>query len=165
MPTVPLDEAGLALRYAWLTYIAVALIPPAAMIGSIFVLLFTGNGATKEVDHVGHFWGVVWLVGGMTFIGVTLPGSFYIRRQLWNEYYAGDVVTPGNYLKGWVIIWLPLVSAGVLGFIGLALTRDFATVFISMLAFIVFLSMAPNGHAMTRPVGDHDDPATYEEPK
>ncbi len=166
METVALDEAGLALRLAWLTYIGLALIPPAAMIASIFVLLFTGNDlvstSTRGSDN---FWGMTWLVLGMTFIGIALPAAFYVRRMLWIEFYNGSVVKPSNYLKGWLVIWLPLVFAGVLGFVALALTKDFGTVFISMMAFIVFLAMAPNGHAMTRPVGDDDDPGTYEEPK
>jgi hypothetical protein len=156
----------LALRAAWATYLGLALVPPAAMIGTIFYLLFTGNDSViqgyVENDFQAGFW---FLVFGMIFLGLALPAGFWFRQHAWREYEEGGVAKPRNYLKGWLAVWLPLVAGGVLGFIGLALTREFATVFISMLAFVVFLAMSPNGHVLTRPVGDVDDPGTYEEPK
>ena len=163
---IPLDEAGLALRGAWASYLVLALVPPAAMIGSIFFLLFTGNDRTFTDDPQGFdFFGMAWLVAGMIYIGIALPVSYYVRRLCWIDFYKGGVVDPKDYLKGWLAVWIPLVIGGVLGFVGLALTAEFATVFISMLSFVVFLSTTPNGHALTRPVGDVDDPGTYEEPK
>ena len=164
---IPLDEAGLALRGAWASYLVLALIPPAAMIGAIFFLLFTGNDRTLNgpVDASFDAFGMGWLVAGMIYIGIALPTAYYVRRLFWIDFYKGGVVKPRNYLKGWLAVWLPLVFGGVLGFVGLALTAEFATVFISMLSFVVFLSTTPNGHALTRPVGDVDDPGTYEEPK
>lgn len=163
---LPLGAIGLAIRKAWLTYILLGLVPPAVMIGTIFWLIFTGNDRILQ-NYAGleGSWGMVWLVGGMAWIGVTVPLAFFIRRGLWKGYYEGGVVRPENYLKGWFVIWLPLVIGGVIGFVGLALTREVASLFTSMLSFIVFLSMYPNGHALTRPIGDHDDPAVYEEPK
>ncbi len=164
---IPLDEAGLALRMAWVTYIGLALIPPAAMIASIFFLIFTGNDRViQNTAGAGSTWpGIIFLIGGLTFVGVALPLAFYARRKLWINYYEGGVVPPGNYLRGWMAVWIPLVIGGVLGFIGLALTREVGNLFTSLLAFMVFLSMTPNGHALVRPVGDQDDPGTYEEPK
>ena len=170
LTAVALDHAGLALRKAWAIYIVLALIPPGAMIASIFALLFTRNDAMSEVQPgqyygFGDFWGLVWLVIGMIWIGVTVPLGFFIRRAKWKAFYEGGLVDADDYLAGWLPIWIPLVIGGVLGFVGLALTAEVGNLFTSMLAFVVFLSMAPNGHALTRPVGDHDDPAVYEEPK
>lgn len=163
---LPLDEIGLAIRKAWLAYIVLALIPPSAMIAAIFFLIFTGNDriiqSPTDLDGTA---GMIWTIAGLTWVGLSLPLAFFIRRGLWAAYYEGGVVKPDNYLKGWLVIWLPLVFGGVLGFIGLAATREVASLFTSMLAFIVFLAMVPNGHALTRPVGDHDDPGVYEEPR
>ena len=162
---LPLDQIGLALRKAWLTYFVLAAVPPAAMIGSIFFLIFTGSG--KSVD-TGSSWtnpGFLWLLAGMVFLSVAIPLAFVIRRRMWAMYYEGEVVPPQNYLRGWLVVWLPLIVGGILGFVGLALSREVASIFTSMLSFIVFLSMAPNGHALVRPVGHEDDPAVYEEPK
>ena len=165
LPTIPLDEAGVALRTAWASYLGLALVPPAAMIGSIFFLLFTGNDRTLHGAEYRDFAGMAWLVAGMIYIGVALPLAFYVRRLKWTAFYEGGVVAPKDYLAGWMAVWVPLVIGGVLGFVGLALSGEFANVFTSMLSFVVFLSMTPNGHALTRPVGDVDDPGTYEEPK
>ncbi len=162
---ISLDEAGLALRKAWLAYIVLALIPPAAMIASIFWLIFTYDRPVNA--DFGMYGGaeMAWLLVGMTWIGIVTPLGFVLRRKIWHEFYEGGVAKADNYLKGWLIIWIPLTIGGVLGFVGLAVTTGVSNVFTSMLAFVIFLSMAPNGHALTRPVGDHDDPGVYEEPK
>jgi hypothetical protein len=164
LPHLAIGEAALALRKAWAVYLLMAGMPPAAMIGAIFFLIFfgdavgTGGGLRASI-------GLWWLVAGMIFIGVTVPLGFYLRDKAWSEFRHGGVVRPDRYLRGWMPIWGPLVIAGVMGFVGLAVTGEVATVFVSLLALVVFLSMSPNGHGLTRPVGDHDDPGVYEEPK
>ena len=171
MTAVALDEAGLALRKAWAIYILLALIPPGAMIAAIFTLLFTRNDTLADVPTAqqyggfGGFWGLVWLTFGMVWISIFVPLGFFIRRAKWKAFYEGGLVSGKDYLAGWLPIWVPLVIGGVIGFVGLALTAEVGNLFTSMLSFVVFLSMAPNGHALTRPVGDHDDPGVYEEPK
>ena len=168
MQTTYLKESALALRKAWGAYLLMGFVPPLAMIGCVFYLIIGAPGAGvfgPSVVFESRTAGWWWLVGGMIFLSVTVPISFFVRRVYWVNYYRGEVVGPANYLKGNFAIWLPLVAAGVLGFVGLALTHYVASLFTSVMAFMIFLTMFPNGHAMTRPVGDHDDPAVYEEPK
>ena len=167
MRTAYLGEAAMALRSAWALYLALALLPPLAMIATIFFLIFRGgdNVFGPNVIIASTTAGWYWLLAGMLWISVAVPAAFFVRRIYWNQYYKGHPVGPGDYLKGNAAIWLPLVLAGVMGFVGFAATRYVASLFTSITAFIVYLSMSPNGHAMTRPVGDHDDPAVYEEPK
>lgn len=167
MPGTDLEEDALALRKAWGYYLLLGVIPPLAMILMIFYLIFTSGtlalGPRVMVGNLTAGW--IWFIGGMLWIGVTVPVSFYLRRRYWDEYYRGGVVSPSNYIKGNMAIWLPLVVAGVAGFIGFGATRYVANLFTSLLAFMIFLTMFPNGHAMTRPIGDHDDPGVYEEPR
>jgi hypothetical protein len=160
-----LDESALALRKAWGIYLLMAILPPMVMILSIFYLIFTPlEWYDRRVIPLENTAGWVFFLLGMIWIAATVPISFYIRSRYWSAYYRDDVVSPGDYIKGNVAIWLPLVIAGVMGFIGFAATRYVANLFTSITAFMIFLTMFPNGHAMTRPIGDHDDPGVYEEP-
>jgi hypothetical protein len=160
------EADALALRQAWGIYLLCGLIPPLALIGTIFYLLLSGQSSLgPATPDESTRWGWAWFVGGMVWISATLPLGFYLRRGYWARFYAGGTVRPRNYLKGNVVVWLPLVVAGIFGFVGFALTLFAGSIFTSLMAFIIFLSMFPNGHAMTRAVGDHDDPGVYEEPK
>ena len=157
---LPIDELGLASRKAWLTYIGLALVPPGAMIFSIFYLLFQGGATVRS------FGGIGWLMVGMFWLGIAVPGSFFVRRRIWNRWYTGEgVVRPDEYMKGNLVVWGPMVVGGVMGFIGTALTAGPASLFTSITALILFLTQAPDASALTKPVGDHDDPAVYQEPK
>ena len=163
-----LKESALALRQAWAIYFVMAAIPPLAMIGMIFFLILWGPGSGvfgPRVIEESTSWGWTWLLIGMFWLSITVPLTFWLRRGYWKAYYTGGTVRGGDYLKGNLAIWLPLVVAGVMGFVGFAATRYVASLFTSVTAFIVFLTLFPNGHAMTRAVGDHDDPAVYEEPR
>ena len=156
---LPVSEIGMAMRKTWLIFIGLALVPPAAMIASIFFLIWDGGNMMRS------FGGVGWLVVGMVWISVTVPLAFYIRRQLWIDWFKGDgVVSPENYVKGNVIVWAPMVIGGVMGFVGMALTAGPASLFTSITALVLFISQAPDGSALTKPVGDHDDPAVFEHP-
>ena len=166
LPHIGVDAVAFELRKAWATYFALALLPPGAMITAIFFLIFRGGDAVLNNDGLmDGFWGMTWLIVGMIWIGAALPAGFFARRVLWHRFYEGGVVEPRRFLPGCLVVWAPLVLAGVMGFVGFALTREAGVLLVSMLAFIVFLAMFPNGHSMTRPVGAVDDPGVYEEPK
>ncbi len=161
-----LDDRAMALRKAWAIYLAMAVLPPLFMIFSIFYLIFTPlNWYDRQIIPLENTAGWYSFLLGMIWISVTVPLSFYMRRHYWSAYYHGELVEPGNYLKGNLSIWIPLVIAGILGFVAFALTRYVANLFTSVTAFVIFLTMFPNGHAMTRPIGDHDDPGVYELPR
>jgi len=161
-----LDESALALRKAWGLFLLLGVTTPLFMILAIFYLLLTPLGwydrAVTPLDNVA---GWTFFIGGMTWISLTVPLGFYLRSKYWAAYYRGEVVAPGDYIKGNLAIWIPLVIAGVVGFIAFAGTRFVANLFTSVTAFVIYMSMFPNGHAMTRPIGDHDDSGVYEEPK
>ena len=165
-PEEHMEASALALRKAWGIYFALAVIPPLAMIMSIFYLIFApSRGPDVQVVGLANNAGWGWFLVGMGWIAVWVPISFYLRARYWEAYGRGELVQPSDYLKGNLAIWLPLVIAGVIGFIGFASTRYVASLFTSVMAFMIFQTMFPNGHAMTRPVGDHDDPGVYEDPK
>ena len=160
-----LDAPAMALRKAWGAYLLLGVLPPLFMILSIFYLIFSPlswyDQRILPIQNSGGWWS---FVAGMVWISLSVPVAFYIRRHYWDAYYKGGLVEPGNYIKGNLAIWIPLVIAGIAGFVAFALTRYVANLFTSLTAFMVFLTMFPNGHAMTRPVGDHDDSGVYEEP-
>ena len=157
---LPVDEIGLAIRKNWALYLAFALVPPAAMILCIFALIW--NGGTR----FSSFGGIGWLIAGMTWISVAVPIAFYVRRRLWINWYEGHgVVSPENYFKGNLVVWTPMIIAGVMGFMGTAITAGPASLFTSITALVLFLSQNPDASALTKPVGDHDDPGVYQEPK
>ena len=160
-----LDESSLALRKAWAIYLVLALLPPMAMIMSIFWLLLEPHLwyqplISKQANTAG------WLsfLSGMIWLSLSVPVGFVLRSRYWSAYYEGELVEPAEYHKGNLAVWIPLVIAGIAGFAGFAATHYVANLFTSLTAFIIFLALCPTGHAMTRPVGDHDDPGVYEEP-
>lgn len=160
-----LDESALALRKAWGLYLVMALLPPLTMILSIFYLLATPQPWFRPiVSTAGNTAGWVCFVAGMVWIGLSVPVAFLVRGRYWRAYDEGKLVGPGNYIKGNLAVWLPLVIAGIAGFVGFAMTRYVANLLTSVTAFVIFLAMHPSGHVMTRPVGDQDDPGVYEEP-
>ena len=160
-----LDESALALRKAWAIYLTLALVPPMAMIMSIFWLLLAPRGWYQPlISTEANMTGWVSFLAGMIWISVTVPVGFAMRSRYWGAYYEGGLVEPVEYHKGNLAVWIPLVIAGIGGFIGFAATYYVANLFTSMTAFVIFLALHPTGHAMTRPVGDHDDPGVYEEP-
>ena len=168
MQTTYLKESAIALRTAWAIYFVMAALPPLTMIAAIFFLILWGPGSGvfgPSMIRESTGWGWAWLLAGMIWLSATVPLTFWLRRGYWRAYYDGGTVRGANYVKGNVAIWLPLVIAGVMGFVGFAATRYVASLFTSVMAFIVFLTLFPNGHAMTRAVGDHDDPGVYEEPR
>ena len=168
MNTIYIKESALALRQAWGIYFVFAAVPPLVMIATIFFLILWGPGSGvfgPRVIAESPGWGWTWLLVGMFWLSITVPLTFWVRRGFWREYYSGGTVRAADYLKGNVAIWMPLVIAGVMGFVGFAATRYVASLFTSVMAFIIFLTLFPNGHAMTRAVGDHDDPGVYEEPR
>ena len=163
--TPQFDETGLALRKAWGAYLFLALLPPMMMIMSIFWLLLAPRGWYQPlISTEQNMAGWLAFVAGMIWISVTVPVGFFLRSRYWSAYYRGELVDPAEYHRGNLAVWIPLVVAGVAGFIGLAATHYVANLFTSVTAFVMFLALYPTGHAMTRPVGDHDDPGVYEEP-
>ena len=163
---IPIDDAGLALRKAWAVYLLLGLLPPAGMIAAIFFMLFRGTDALERMaPQIVGSWGVPLTIAGQCWIGATLPIAFFVRARFWSDFRDGGVVAPKEYLKGWLAVWTPLVIGGVFGFVAFAITREPANLLTCALAFVIFMSMLPNGHAMTRPVGHEDDSAVYEEPK
>lgn len=160
-----LGESALALRKAWAIYLVLALLPPMAMIMSIFWLLVAPREWYQPlVSTAGNMAGWFTFLAGMVWISLSVPLGFVMRSRSWSAYYEGDLVKPADYHRGNLAVWIPLVIAGLGGFVGFAFTYYVANLFTSMTAFIIFLALHPNGHAMTRPVGDHDDPGVYEEP-
>ena len=121
-------------------------------------------GETPLISTEANVGGWVSFLAGMIWLSLTVPVGFVLRSRYWSAYYEGGLVKPADYHAGNLAVWGPLVIAGIGGFIGFAATHYVANLFTSVAAFVIFLALHPTGHAMTRPVGDHDDPGVYEEP-
>lgn len=159
------DDTALALRKAWGLYLFLAILPPLMMILSIFYLIFNpADWFDPRVGTAQNLAGWWSFLGGMIWISISVPVGFLIRGRYWSAYDRGELVQPRDFHMGNLAVWVPLVLAGMVGFIAFAATEYVANLFTSVTAFIIFLAMHPTGHVMTRPIGDHDDPGVYEEP-
>ena len=149
--------ASRGLQAAWGIYLVLAALPaPLAIVGIWVGLLAETSDA--ELSNLFMLVNFGWLT-------VTVPVAFLIQRQLFDNYHHGKPVAPEKYVAGMLAIWLPLSVAGVVGMIGWIVARTpLLAIVPSILALLVFLIFHPTGAAMTKPVGDHDDPGVYEEP-
>ena len=150
-------EVNQAMQIAWAIYLVLALAPaPLAIVGIWRGLLVS----TSDADLSNQF-----MMLNFLFLGLAVPASFWFQRKCFANYYKGECVAPRDYLKGMVAIWLPLATAGVAGMLGWIISgTPLMSIVPTILALVVYLVFHPSGAAMYRPVGDHDDPAVYEEP-
>jgi hypothetical protein len=146
-----------ALRNAWLIYLVLGQVPALLAIVGIWVGLLAGS-SDEWLSNLFMLLGFAWLT-------VAIPAGLLYMRLKFNNYYKGRSVSPRNYLLGLLPLWVAMVLGGAIGMFGWIVSRTpLPAVMPSVIAFVVFLVFHPTGHAMTRPVGDSDDPAVYEEP-
>ncbi|MGF1632371.1 MAG: hypothetical protein ACFCVE_00850 [Phycisphaerae bacterium] len=149
------------MRSAWILWLAMLLAPMLLLLVVVFIL---GQRTLQagDVQQAAYTWFTVLSI----ITALIIPLSFFLRRLLFKKYFQGRPVSPKNYLAGMAIVWTPLVAIGVASMIACLLVETLIpTIVPAVVAFVLFLALWPNGHAMTRPVGNSEDPSTYEEPR
>ena len=145
------------LRNAWLAYLVIGQVPALLAIVGIWVGLL----ASTSDEWLSN----AFMLGGFAWLTVTIPLSLLFMRAKFAAYYDGHAVEPKDYLAGMGVLWLAMVVGGAIGMVGWIVSRTpLPAVMPSIIAFVVFVVFHPTGRAMTRPVGDSDDAAVYEEP-
>ncbi len=146
-----------ALRWAWETWLVMAVIPAVVFIAAIWRVM--ENGAAGRSGAA-----LAWWIGSGVFFALAFPAALFARARLFRCYEKGHAIPPGLYLQGMVLVWASLAAAGLVGAIGCLVTRTLLpNVGIAALPLFVFFAMWPNGNAMVHPTGRTDDPGTYEE--
>ena len=153
-------SAALTLRRAWVIWFA--------LLGSPFILFLVTVWQLMDEDASTASPGFArtWFLGSMAYLALVIPAAFFWRSRIFKAYWSGQVVAPRDYLKGMLTIWLALETGGLVGLVGCLITGKVLPCLLpALVAFIIFVPLWPSGRAMTRPVGNEDDPELYEDPR
>lgn len=152
-------NAATALRYAWISWLTFLIVP-------FFLFLYVI--VTLNDETTGRQLGnaQTWFVASMAYLAIVVPLAIFWRSSLFRPYWQGETVTPKNYLKGMMVVWLSLEIGGLISLAGCLLNHSLLPNLLpALVAFMLFTPLWPSGRAMTRHVGNQDDPALYEEPR
>ena len=161
---VPVQERthltpGQALRIAWVSWLGLLAAPALMCLFVMWNLLddeLPGDAAQAQR----------WFLATMIYMAVAIPAAFFWRSHEFKCYWDGCVVSPRNYLKGMLIVWLTMEVGGMMALAGCLVTRSLLPNLLpAMVAFMLFTPFWPSGRAMTHPVGNDDDFEVYEEPR
>jgi hypothetical protein len=151
---------GAALRAAWYWYIALLFIP-----FLLFLVLMISQGY-RHVTAVNPTSRNAWFLAAILFLLVAAPASFVVRSRLFRSYWHGRGVSPRSYLLGMMIVWMTFEAGGIISLLGCMVTNSLVpNILPALAAFMFFTPLWPNGRAMSRPVGQTDDPEIYSEPR
>lgn len=150
-----------SMRIAWWTWFVGLVIP-----FSVFLVAVIAMNMNDDPDRVRPRLGSAWFLFNMAYLAVSVPLAFFLRSRLFRKYYDGQGVEPRKYLLGMTVVWAVLVIGGILSMLGTYAAFMFAPNIIpALVAFVLYLTQWPKGHAMVRPTGNQDDFEQYEEPR
>jgi hypothetical protein len=151
---------GQALRIAWISWLVLLAIPALTFLFVMWSMI--GNEGIPGDLAAGER----WFLACMIYLALAVPAAFFWRSREFKCYWDGCVVSPKNYLKGMLIVWLTLEVGGLVALAGCMVTNSMTpNVLPALVAFILFTPFWPSGRAMTNPVGNDDDFEIYEEPR
>ena len=154
------ESASITLRRAWVIWFALLISP------FLMFLLTVWRLKDEEDSNAMSALSRAWFLGSMTYLAVVIPAAFYWRSRIFKEYWFGQVVTPRDYLKGMLVVWLALETGGLVGLLGCLFSGKLLPCMLpTLVAFILFFSLWPSGRAMTQPVGNEDDAELYQDPR
>jgi len=151
---------GKALRVAWLCWLILLAIPALLFLGVFWTLDRTAAAPANSTLAQ------QWFLGSMIYLAVVMPLAFFGRSRLFRCYWEGCAVSPANYLKGMLLVWVAAEIGGIISLIGCIVSSSLLPCLVpAMVAFILFTPFWPSGRAMTNPVGNDPDFEVYEEPR
>lgn len=152
--------ADTALTIAWWTWFSLLALPFVMFLGVMWQLM-DGDGLTADPIMAQK-----WFVASMAYMAIGVPAAFFWRSRMFRGYWAGRCVAPRDYLAGMITIWAALEIGGLLALLGCIMTSTLLpNLFPALLAFMLFTPLWPNGHSMSRPLTNEQDPGHYEEPR
>ncbi len=163
-PHVPSGVSGLspatAIRIAWVCWMVLLVAPFFMFLHVVWTLNAESRVTVSPHAHQ------TWFIAAIIYLLVAGPISFFARSNVFKAYWTGEVVSPGKYLSGMLLIWLTLEIGGLFSLAGcLVQNQLLPNLFPALIAFMFFVTFWPSGRAMIRHVGDKEDPAVYEEPR
>jgi hypothetical protein len=145
-----------ALQRAWTSFIVMMIAPFLLFLA----VLSQGGGAASSPLAL------IWAGIAMAAIAVGLPAAFFVRSRLFKDYWEGKVVSPKDYLRGMMTIWLTLEIIGVFSLLGCIVTGSLVPCMVpALLAFMFFAPFWPSGDAMVNAVGASDDAEVFKHPR
>jgi hypothetical protein len=157
----------LALRYAWYCWLVMLVIPFLVFLGTVWSFMSSsdsilGAGQRPNMDLANG-----WFIASVAYMVLIVPASFFVRSRFFRGYWRGECVSPRDYFKGMMTVWVALEIGGLLSLAGCIMSRAMAPCILpSLVAFMMFVAMWPSGRAMVcLDRGVSDDPEKYEEPR
>lgn len=149
-----------ALLAAWVCWWTLLTIPFLVFLSVIWRQMYLElTPAPQQMAHR-------WFIFAMAFLGVSVPLAFFAQGRAFRAYWQGQAVEPRKYLRGMITIWMSLEFSGLVALFGCWYTNTLLPNMLpAILAFMLFVPLWPNGHAMSRPLVNESDPADYEEPR
>lgn len=149
-----------AMRRAWIAWLVMLVAPFILFIVAVWYAAWMASG--ERTDDVGR----VWFIIGMLYMVVIVPVALFWRSHVFKAYWQGRPVAPRDYLEGMLSVWIALEIGGLFSLLGCIVGGNLLPNLLpALVAFMFYVLMWPNGHAMSRTVGDSDDHAVYEEPR
>lgn len=158
-------SSGTAIRVAWVGWLVLLAVPFLVFLIALWQhqereAVTTGSGAA--VSGESNF----WFLATSLYLLVVVPISFFWRSHIFRSYWSGKTVEPSKYLAGMFSIWIALEIGGIASLIGCIVSNALLPCLLpALIAFMFFVTFWPSGRAMTRPVGNYNDPQIYEEPR
>jgi hypothetical protein len=153
--------AELALRIAWISWLTMLAIP--------FVLFIAAVWIAMGDDGIGRTFGTesrAWFYVAVAYLITAVPVSFFFRSHVFKAYWTGECVSPRNYLRGMLAMWLTIEVGGIIALLGCIATKSLLpNLMPALVAFMLFTPLWPSGRAMVRHCGSQEDPEMYEEPR
>jgi hypothetical protein len=157
-PTVETCSIQATLRRAWVWWLMLLVIPFVLFL-SLLVYLSLGPVKNPAVGRIFFILSVAWL-------GIAVPISFFIRARCFRNYWAGGLCKPSDYIRGTLTAWVAIEIGGLISLIGCYYGNSLTpNVLPAVVAFILFTPFWPSGEAMTKALGDEDDPEIMRHPR
>jgi hypothetical protein len=149
-----------ALRQAWYWYLSLLFVPFLLFVAVFLIRNYKeGLQAPMSIRNA-------WFIGSIAYMVIAAPIAFVIRSRLFRSYWRGEGVAPRAYLSGMLVVWFTFEIGGIVSLIGCLASNSLTPCLLPALAaFMFFTPLWPNGHAMSKPNGNTDDPEIYAEPR
>ena len=154
--------AEVALRIAWISWLTMLAVPFVLFIVAVWTTQVMGDGFARPLAAESRTWFYV----AVAYLVTAVPISFFFRSHVFKAYWTGECVSPRNYLRGMLAMWLTIEVGGIIALLGCITTQSLLpNLMPALVAFMLFIPLWPSGRAMVRHCGREEDPEMYEEPR
>jgi hypothetical protein len=154
------DKIQSTLCAAWITYIALMMVPPATFAIAAFIQM-NRTAPSRNPDGVTTW---LWLI--LAYLAIGFPAALFIRRHLCIAYSRGGTVAPKKYFWGMLTVWLSLELGIFLAIVGFCATGVFMPIIpLALIPQLFMMTLWPTGDMLVSHSGDSDDAEIFETPR